>query len=37
MLELDDKLYKLIEWIVNTYGCNKKEAIESIKNKLETI
>lgn len=37
MFELDDKLYKLIEWVVNTYGCNKKEAIASIKNKLETI
>lgn len=37
MLELDEKLYKLIEWIVNTYGCNKKEAIASIQSKLKQL
>lgn len=37
MIELDEQLYKLIEWVVNTYGCSKKEAIASIQNKLENI
>lgn len=37
MIELDEKLNELIIWIVHTYGCSKKDAIASIKNKLETI
>ena len=37
MLELDEKLYELIKWVVNTYGISKKEAIASIQNKLENI
>lgn len=34
MLELDEKLYDLIKWIVDTYGISKKEAIDSIINKI---
>ena len=34
MFELDEKLYKLIEWVVNTYGCSKDEAIRSVERKL---
>ena len=37
MLELDEKLYDLIKWVVDTYGISKKEAIASIINKLENI
>ena len=35
MLELDEKLYELIKWIVDTYGISKKEAIASIINKVK--
>lgn len=37
MLELDEKLYDLIKWIVDTYGISKKDAIASIINKLEKL
>lgn len=37
MLELDEKLYELIKWVVNTYGISKKEAISSIINKVEKL
>lgn len=37
MLELDEKLYDLIKWVVDTYGISKKEAIVSIINKLEKL
>lgn len=37
MLELDEKLYDLIKWIVETYGISKKEAISSIINKVEKL
>lgn len=37
MLELDEKLYELIKWIVDTYGISKKEAISSIINKVEKL
>ena len=37
MLELDEKLYDLIKWIVDTYGISKKEAIASIINKVEKL
>ena len=32
MLELDEKFYDLIKWVVDTYGISKKEAIASIIN-----
>lgn len=34
MLELDEKLYELIKWVIDTYGVSKKEAITSIINKI---
>lgn len=34
MLELDEKLYELIKWVVDTYGCSKDEAIRSVERKL---
>lgn len=37
MFELENKLRELIQWTVNTYGCNKSEAIKSIERKLEEI
>ena len=37
MLELDEKLYDLIKWVVDTYGISKKEAVASIINKLEKL
>ena len=37
MLELDEKLYDLIKWVVDTYGISKKEAIASIINKVEKL
>ena len=37
MLELDEKLYELIKWIVDTYSISKKEAISSIINKVEKL
>ena len=37
MLELDEKFYELIKWVVDTYGVSKKEAIASINNKLNKI
>ena len=37
MLELDEKLYDLIKWVVDTYGVSKKEAIASIINKVEKL
>ena len=37
MLELDEKLYDLIKWIVDTYSISKKEAIASIINKVEKL
>ena len=37
MLELDEKLYDLIKWIVDTYGVSKKEAIASIINKVNKL
>lgn len=37
MLELEEKLYDLIKWVVDTYGINKKEAIASIINKVEKL
>lgn len=37
MLELDEKLYDLIKWVVDTYGISKKEAINSIINKVEKL
>lgn len=37
MLELDEKLYDLIKWIIETYGISKKEAIASIINKVEKL
>ena len=37
MLELDEKLYDLIKWIVDTYGISKKDAISSIINKVEKL
>ena len=37
MLELDEKLYDLIKWVVDTYGISKKDAIASIINKVEKL
>lgn len=37
MLELDEKLYDLIKWVVDTYGISKKEAVASIINKVEKL
>lgn len=37
MLELDEKLYELIKWVVDTYGVSKREAIVSIQNKLNKL
>lgn len=37
MLELEEKLYDLVKWVVDTYGISKKEAIASIINKLEKL
>lgn len=37
MLELDEKLYELIKWVVDTYGISKKEAISSIVNKINKL
>lgn len=37
MLELEQKLYELIKWVVDTYGVSKKEAIDSIINKARKI
>lgn len=37
MLELEEKLYDLVKWIVETYGISKKDAIASIINKLEKL
>lgn len=34
MIELEEKVYSLIEWVVDTYGCTKNEAIRSIERKL---
>ena len=37
MLELEQKLIELIQWVVDTYGVSKKEAIASIINKIEKL
>ena len=37
MLELEQKLYELVKWVVDTYGISKKEAISSIENKLNKL
>ena len=37
MLELEEKLYDLVKWVVETYGISKKEAITSIINKVEKL
>lgn len=34
MLEVEDWIEKLIEKIMDTYGCNRKQAINSIKENL---
>lgn len=37
MLELEEKLYDLVKWVVETYGISKKNAIASIINKVEKL
>ena len=37
MLELEQKLIELIQWVVDAYGVSKKEAIASIINKIEKL
>ncbi len=34
MFEIEDWVEELIERIMNTYGCNRKQAIDSIKKPL---
>ena len=34
MFEVKDWVEELIERIMNTYGCNRKQAIDSIKENL---
>lgn len=34
MFEVEDWVEELIERIMNTYGCNRKQAIDLIKEKL---